>query len=212
MESSIQNEILNALQKISIDDFSETKEGEKRFRECAEFLMKNCILKTKAQQYRFVELEFYKHSEKKHPDNFCHCEKPQLEFGKWYFHWAGIDITFGKKNLLNEKENVFGGILIRGIKKNKSGEYTSGPLNVLKEAMSNFGSITDENSVFKVEVLREQNPAKIFQIHRHGLPDKNFEGVEKFREARYRFITDIYETKHDFKEKGKVKRDIDFNK
>jgi hypothetical protein len=77
--------------------------------------------------HRFVEVEFYYHSEP-HPDPFTHRDPLQRECGRWYFHrsrgayrsgsFKGLDLTFGG--------DAFGGILIRSIE-SPDGKLIDGP-------------------------------------------------------------------------------------
>lgn len=66
-----------------------------------------------------------------HNDTFTHGDKLQLKCGTWYFHrfgssfkggtYKGLDLAFGK-----EKDQVYGGILIRAIHNAEDG-FIEGP-------------------------------------------------------------------------------------
>lgn len=115
---------------------------ESSFEKIAHCLFKDYQINANESIYRFLEIEFYYHSENK-PDPHTYKATKQKTYGHWYFHYSGIDITFGS-------ENSYGGILIRSIGKvnpEKPVEFEPicGPLRVKNEILNNFGLITDKN-------------------------------------------------------------------
>jgi hypothetical protein len=141
-------EIISTLNKICDDNFYVFEgRGTNPFAECADFLMNKCILETAKGQYRLTTIEFYKHSTK-HQDEFTYGYRyykdtpgeihPQLKTGELFFHYSGIDITFGKQN---GTENIFGGILLRGIRNIKTDKLVNGPWNVFDELFKNLNVI-----------------------------------------------------------------------
>lgn len=172
--------------------------SEKEFKKIAKALMTEFVIKINETEFYLTEIEFYCKTinNDTHQDPYVHGDDLQKEFGKWYFHGSGLDITFGN-------ENYYGGILLRGIKTYSENEwkYTSGPLNIVKELFSKSNSIS-EKTVFYLESKKEKiaplnGP---FFANRVGLnPLTN----KVYFDKKYRAITDI-SSKHPFKEKEKV--------
>lgn len=82
--------------------------------------------------YYFTEIEFYYHAPD-HKDEFCKKHPKQKKTDTLFFHYSGVDITFGGS------ENEYGGILIRAITDGKT--EMNGPLVSLC-ALLNGGSDT----------------------------------------------------------------------
>ncbi len=170
------------------------------FKEIALKLFREYELVVNNAVYDFSEVEFYYHSNN-HKDPYVHKDNMQLTNGQWYFHGSGIDITFG------EKRDIYGGILIRGIKKIKpSTKFYSGPLVVAKEIFQQLGSI--EFGDHKIG-LRKKEVARVItndfgQSTRINLPNKK---ENDFRNKKYRFITYIH-VEHPFKEKTVVAKNL----
>lgn len=115
---------------------------ESSFKKIAHSLFKDFQIVANKNIYRFLEIEFYYHSER-NPDPHTYKALKQKTKGHWYFHYSGIDITFGS-------ENSYGGILIRSIGKVNSEkpvefEPICGPLRVKNEILNNFDLVTDKN-------------------------------------------------------------------
>ena len=127
---------------------------ETRFKEIAENLFNNFIIKTSYGDFRFEEIEFYFHS-KNHPDYIAHPRKSEPLI--WYINdFGGIDINFkseAKKQTPNDpwskycwdKESYYGGILIRQLKRISDDFLLKGPLKVA-ELFRNLGCATEGNS------------------------------------------------------------------
>lgn len=194
----------NNLKEIDMEKFEglfkkfNPENSEKDFNKIAKALMTEFVIKINTTEFYLTEIEFYckTMNNDAHQDPYVHGDVLQKEFGKWYFHGSGLDITFGNNNF-------YGGILIRGIKTySESGwKYTSGPLNVVKKLFSESNNIS-EKTVFYLEFKKEKivplnGP---FFANRVGLnPSTN----KKYFDRKYRAITDI-SSKHPFKEKEKV--------
>lgn len=179
--------LISNLEAICKDDF-DVEDGPTRFRKCAEFLMNQCILETSQNKYRFTEIEFYKYSSK-HPDGFCHNHKTQEEMGKWYFHPYndGVDITFGDRS-----EKVFGGILVRGIRRDKvNDDPICGPTMVLAELLGTFKdtSVTNGNGILRIANVLGLDKIDILETPRIGIQKmkREFSEREIFLKANYRF-------------------------
>lgn len=85
-----------------------SEEIHKYFSEVAELLMNNYLISKRDINYEIVEIEFYLFSPN-HQDIITYPRNSKA--GEWFFHQSGVDLTF------ESKDNQFGGILIRGIKR-----------------------------------------------------------------------------------------------
>jgi hypothetical protein len=173
---------------------------ESHFDELANYLMNKLYLKAGGNSYRIVEIEFYYVDEKKHNDIFCHRNSEQLKSGTWYFNGFGLDLTFG-----NSTNNVFGGILIRGIRSiDAAGQYFSGPSTLLKELFSSLGSATNQNNGFYLtplasNIFETEHPVKSVRIN---LPKNKIDEGDFFNK-KYRYIVEI-NPNHKFAQKSSV--------
>ena len=139
---------------------------ETRFKEIAENLFNNFIIKTSYGDFRFEEIEFYFHS-KKHPDYIAHPRKSEPLI--WYINdFGGIDINFkseAKKQNPNDpwskycwdEESYYGGILIRQLKRISDDFLLKGPLKVA-ELFRNLGCATEGNGAMPQLVYVEDLP------------------------------------------------------
>ena len=147
---------------------TEEPEGgfETRFKEIAENLFNNFIIKTSYGDFRFEEIEFYFHS-KNHPDYIAHPRKSEPLI--WYINdFGGIDINFkseAQKQTPNDpwskycwdEESYYGGILIRQLKRISDDFLLKGPLKVA-ELFRNLGCATEGNSAMPQLVYVEGLP------------------------------------------------------
>jgi hypothetical protein len=218
--------------KQTLEEFLSTEnikdDASKAFEEAAHFLMNNCLLQVGEEKYRLVELEFYYWSEN-HEDWYIHNHvkgghPKQKEFGKWYVHASGLDLTFGK-------DGNAGGILLRGIKKiNNDGKTCepiySGPINLRKpmlkndekNVMSSFEAL-DELDAFNnhiVSIVENVEPFNEDAIcyTRVGLKEKANDTNAEMLNRHYRYIAEYMhnpECIHPFKEKEKVAKHLLLN-
>lgn len=176
------------------------------FNRIAKSLFREYRICTGENEYLFTEIEFYFQTEAEaddaHHDPFTHGQDLQKSNGQWYFHWSGIDITIGNGT-------DCGGILIRGIKPvDKPEEYISGPLNVMRELMSQDVGVFDQKGPeLYLERITDTNylENEIWRARRVGLtakPDKDPDNV--FFNSRYRYLIDAKNPKHGYKAKMKV--------
>lgn len=186
---------------------TEFKTPDDRFTALTHYLMNYLCLVITDKPYRIIETEIYYFDKDNHPDPYVHCAKEQQEAGNWYFNGAGLDITFGKG------DNIYGGILIRGIKKLgnvKEPRYFSGPSNVLKEIFSNIGNIESSQTRICLQDLDQDNNKEEvttpIQSVRIGLT-KNETDTKNYAEKKYRYIVDLC-LEHKFKDKEKVIRQL----
>ena len=138
---------------LVLNKLTEKKEFETQFKEIAENLFNNFIIKTSYGDFRFEEIEFYFHS-KNHPDYIAHPRKSEPLI--WYINdFGGIDINFkseAKKQTPNDpwskycwdEESYYGGILIRQLKRISDEFILDSPLKVA-ELFRNLGCATEGN-------------------------------------------------------------------
>jgi hypothetical protein len=134
-----------------------------QFNKLAKFLLFNTCLSINGTEYRMLEIELYIYNDN-HPDIFTHCHDEQKNMLTWYFHqmsnkahsykggtFKGLDITCAVK--LDKEENSdesddsddsddetnesesYGGILIRAIMNEETGDVIEGPCNVVNEIL-----------------------------------------------------------------------------
>ena len=133
------------------------------FREIAETLMTNYIIKKGEKRYAIIEIEFYLYTPQ-HKDFITYPRN--LEAGRWFFHESGVDLTFktdekpsvlkikdkNKKDIekLIYKDCSFGGILIRGLYQfswedkeliDHNARYIFGPQKVVNELWDDFDAL-----------------------------------------------------------------------
>ena len=181
-----------------------------RFTKLAEYLFFQCHLQVKGRKFYFTELEFYVEYSQ-HSDKFRHNANEQLQDGAFYFHPSGMDITCG-----NGKD-VYGGVLIRGIKDEQDNWYNK-PVCLLNDAiLPILLPVPEEYSVKKHSQLLQQfvelknneiRKVKMYQGPRHNLVKGRFPASEEdlrqeFKWAPYRYIIDVNVKEHTYASKEK---------
>jgi len=136
------NEIFETTKNISI---------QAGFDELANYLMNKCVLEINNDEYRIAEIEFYYFDEKKHNDIHTHRDKCQKKSNVFYFHPAGVDITFGN-------EHYYGGILLRSIINLQTNEYIIGPHKVAYEEFLKC----NKNNKLIIELKEKKLDKKLF--------------------------------------------------
>lgn len=177
----------------------------------AEFIFKKLILKNGNETFRFCEIEFYICSAD-HLDLFSHQKPQQIEFGLWYFHESGLDITFGD-------QVSFASFLIRGIRREDSGRrerFISGPLNVLKTLCNSTQTIDQGKINILVEYSDNLPKTSWIKHERIGLNIQkeldckkdvgDFTDENLFYNSHYRFISWL-EPSHGFRNRNRVLED-----
>ena len=151
---------------LVLNKLTEKKEFETQFKEIAENLFNNFIIKTSYGDFRFEEIEFYFHS-KNHLDYIAHPRKSEPLI--WYINdFGGIDINFkseAKKQNPNDpwskycwdEESYYGGILIRQLKRISDEFILDSPLKVA-ELFRNLGYATEGNGAMPQLVYVENLP------------------------------------------------------
>lgn len=166
-------------------------------------LMNNLCLAVGKSGYRIVECEIY-YRNPSHLDPYVHCGEQQLTAGQLYYNKVGgIDITFGSKNT-----PAFGGILIRGIRNLKTGEYISKVTEIVGEVFKALGNvILEENRIHLAELGSSPfTYEKPIQSQRIGLTLKENDS-DRFIDKPYRYIVELVPA-HKFREKEKVVRQL----
>ena len=178
------------------------------FKKIASKLINEYVIEIDKKEFSMTEIEFYYHS-KKHPDSYVHKNDLQKEFGTFYVHQkdgtrGGIDLVLG-----NEENDVYCGVLIRGLK-DSSGNYISGPNNVKQKVFCEILAVANnykdiQNIINEKAILKKQKTdlnENIYHSTRVGLSKKSNDNL--FISKLHRFIA--YDTtKHKYKEKEKVK-------
>ena len=165
----------------------------KIFRETAEELMNNYVLKFGEHEVEPVEIEFYFHMCGEHEDPFIHASIEQIcTKGKLYPHSkgrGGVDLTFG-----DLKHHIIGGILLKSVK--IDGDYHVGQTKVKDEVerLMPIEEINKENQL----TLKDSKKSAIYHIYtssRIGLQIKEDEDrgedakiKKRFADAPYRFV------------------------
>lgn len=175
-----------------------------QFDNIMEYVINHLCLVVGETRYRIVEAEVY-YKSIKHPDPYTHGVTEQMTQGGWYFNGMGLDITFGRKaNTVDE--NIYGGILIRGIRKlDGENNYISGVSNCLKAMFASIQHISDGRpSFYFVENENEYDIPKYEPVKstRMGLTKKS-DDEDNYWERPYRYIVELKEA-HKFRQKEDV--------
>ena len=175
---------------------------EKQFETLADQLFNTTKLVVNKEEYLFTEIEFYVYNKEHHPDPFAHKNEEQLKSNTWYFHGSGIDITIGNKAEIT-KDNTYGGILIRGLKKIKAKKttYIDGPLNILREIFSNINLVNSKQQFGIEESMHEKSV--VFKSTRVNLNARGDTNKQNYQKKKYRYLIDL-KVEHKYKEKGIV--------
>ncbi|MDR3695160.1 hypothetical protein [Mucilaginibacter sp.] len=168
------------------------------FKRIASSLMNDNVLLVGENYYRFTSLEFYYFEKDSHADVYSHQHENQMTSEQWYFHGSGLDITFGSKD-------VYGGILIRGVKNLKENKFINGPILCVQELFKNLGAVNNsEKMSFYIQklpwdrmgsLIEEQ---KVYYSRRVGLNPKIDQSEKaRFYNGLYRFFINPKETQKD---------------
>ncbi|MGE3652804.1 MAG: hypothetical protein AB7G22_01660 [Flavobacteriales bacterium] len=169
------------------------KNSEKDFRKIASNLMNNFVIRANRKDYRLAEIEFYLYEKDNHEDDFIHAKISgkeilnesatyQKKMGRWYFHYSGIDLTFG-----DEQKNRFGGILIRSILPlEEKSKPIIGPLKLKNHLLNQYDNISQSRDFLKLIPIEDKlKQDEIIPMQRVGLGNT---GNEKFKNLEYRFV------------------------
>lgn len=187
---------------------SSKEELQSWFDELAYCLMNHLALQVGKNSYRIVECEVYYNDEELgdgciHPDPYVHGAinpsdgHPQKACGHFYLNdVGGIDLTFGK-------QNIYAGILIRGIRNLDTNDYKSQVTKVTRTVLENIGDVLSGGGI--VQFQRKtygEIEMKPFKSKRVGLRKKEVD-TENFIEENYRYLTEL-KREHKFAQKEVV--------
>lgn len=146
--------------------------------EIASDLMNKWLIKVGSSLFRICEVEFY-YDHASNPDAYIHGKEIQKQYGQWYFHGSGLDITLGQGD-------TSASILIRALYKVSGDQYIYGPLNAVNELFAGIGRCACQTIEFGLVPDNGQNKEeRPIAARRVGLnPEKD---PVRFR-ALYRFL------------------------
>jgi hypothetical protein len=171
----------------------------KRLFNLANSLMNHSLLCINENEYRIIECEIYLKS-KLHNDPYLNNRAIKSNPGLWYISKNSLAITFDE-----HKEEIYGEIVIRGLKKNDTDEYISGTTNILSEVFDNFNLAFIIDNKFGVSANQKITHERIYYTQRVGL-NKNINDSTYINKP-YRFITNL-NSNHKFTNKEKVVLDL----
>jgi hypothetical protein len=186
-------------------------EIEKWFDEIANQLMNYHCLKVGGSEYRITECEFYyREMGGEHNDIYVHTEKPQLTIGQLYLNKAGgFDLTFGK-DFNDETKNIYGGILIRGIRNLKTNERFNNITKIVTDFFDKIGNIINETRCISIKKVNHEylqtceNPnLKLIKVNRHNLKYNIIDADSNYFNKPYRYIVELV-SEHKFLGKENV--------
>lgn len=143
--------LLDSVQRID----NENMKSEEVFCDIAANLFKHYVIKKGNDTYRFLEIEFYYHSDK-HPDDFVYKRNSSVP-GCFLIHSSGVDICFR-----NMGDQTYGGILLRHllrIDENQHESIVAGPWDCC-DAIFNYSDkyaypyLAEANNAFDTKNLR----------------------------------------------------------
>ena len=161
-----------------------------KFEVIANGLMNNFLIRANNKDFRLSEIEFYLYEQGKHEDNHIHSmvlangnqnesSLYQNKMANWYFHYSGIDLTFG------DEKNRYGGILIRSIVSVSDGKEIKGPLKLKNYLLNQYNNICSCGEFLKLVLTDEKKSYKINLDNRIGLGKM---GDAEFKNRQYRFV------------------------
>ena len=139
---------------------------EEKFDEIAKILLTKTKIVKGTREYYITDIEFYLYCDG-HEDIITYPRN--CEAGDWFFHDSGVDISFesnikfdntGKAEL--SSKNIFGGILLRGIKPvggySSSKNLTDAPKNIVDELFDKFSAFEEsEHFLVNFPLLKEES-------------------------------------------------------
>lgn len=157
------------------------------FDQMAKFVFEHCYLEANDKKCFLTEIEFYYHTEE-YKDGFCKKEDKQLESNTLFFHYSGVDITFGFESS-QPKTKSYGGILVRGVHFIDEPEGENGPLRVLRALLNK--NIQEHGVKLKLFVSPTSLKARglsICRAARIGLREKEWDLNRTFQNAKCRYF------------------------
>lgn len=154
-------------------------ETEYEFEKIANKLLNNYAIQNHDSIYRLTEIEFYWTSPN-HKD-FSTYDRKHVDpkHGDWFFHYSGVDIA-----LKNEKNDGYGGILIRGIYSLKENKPYKGPMVCAMKLFSGTSAFAESIKTRIIEY--DFDKAEVQKSKRIGLGGNAIQsGTDKLN---YRFF------------------------
>lgn len=171
-------------------EFQSEKDMTNQFTEIANNLMNYFVIRANRKDYRLAEIEFYLYEKDKHKDDFIHAKiikdkpndsaKHQIKMGCWYFHYSGIDLTFGNG------KNRFGGILIRSlVALDVKSKPIIGPLKLKNHLLNQYEFLNQSRDFLKLVYDEKILKETIIPMQRIGLGTT---GNGMYKNHKYRFV------------------------
>lgn len=192
--------LINELKVIHTTDI------QSKFRDIAEKLMYNYIIKKGKSRYAIVEIEFYYYSPY-HPDIITYPRN--LRRGRWFFHQSGVDLTFDSEStkldkngfVTNSGEAIFGGILIRGLydidRPADRPAYTFGPLKCVNILWQDLGAFSELDGYPIIERVPEGIILRHIQEYKRCInikPDKEIAKVKEWAKRIGKKVDEMLDT------------------
>ncbi len=194
-------------QLLDLSALQSAQDIENRFSDLVATLFADYYIQKGTDRYDFVEVELYYYC-LVHPDatTYPRNAKP----GEWFFHDCGTDITFKSFYELDNNEKIkaeskFGGIFIRGLKKNDKNEYISGPIACMNTLFDNLNALACDAELYpllkksdhsrKVDIVKKRRWVKtsdpegqLAKVSRRYSQQIDRETLETFMgEIKYRY-------------------------
>jgi len=161
---------MDSLTFLQIDHHSSDLTNE--FERIAKILFEQFVITNNDKtRYCLADIEFYLLASW-HQDFYIYLKEPQKLMGRWLKHNSGIDFTFG-----NGDENMWAGILIRGIIEMKNYRPINGCWNVYDELRGDHMKVDSSSMIieglsYSLSPFRELQ--KIGSKNRKGLNPESF--------------------------------------
>lgn len=174
--------------KDLFDNIEITRDMTIEFRKIADALLNDFAIKANNKVYRLAEIEFYMHVENIHPDTFIHAKakndinearENQHKMGLWYFHYSGIDLTFG------DEKKRYGGILIRKVIDIENGESINGPLKLKNRFLNNYSTLVNKEPF--LQLIKFKHEVRYPYSQTTFRKNLGIEDNEEYRERYYNF-------------------------
>ena len=188
--------LLSALNEVYTTDI------QSKFHEIAEKLMYNYIIKKGEARYAIVEIEFY-YDSPYHPDIITYPRN--LSAGRWFFHQSGVDLTFDSEStildkngyVINSREAIFGGILIRGLYDIDTHAYTFGPQKCVNILWQDLGAFSELDGYPTIERVPEGVILRRIQEYKRCInieQDKEIDKVKEWAKRVGKKVDDMLES------------------
>ena len=142
-----------------ISQIKNSDEIQQYFKDVANYLFNRVAISAGADKYTFIEVEFYYYQKGMEgmkgifEGPVYNCTYPRTrKAGQFFWHLSGLDICFES----SEKNEFFGGILIRSLLKNGT-EIIAGPMRCMNELMNScetgMPTLVEKEQISKEEAI-----------------------------------------------------------